>query len=275
MTKVSVYVITYENEERLNQNINAFFETTKDYKDNPDWTFNYNIINNHPHINIWPEHKDKPIEIFHNTLRPINSCGHLTRDYNAALMHGFGSLIEPVSDWVIHVHDDSIWNPNWVEALSKIHETYSFYAGNFGCSFCSYTVDAVKKIGLWDERFINIGIHEGDYFLRALIYNKEKSSINDHHGNRLLNLTQAELFFHPDANERKMHHIHASYNYHYLSLKVFEEKWGIDCENWKIKGTDDNPPKVSLIKNYMFYPYFERHVEGLADKNYLIGGDIT
>ena len=50
------------------------------------------------------------------------------------------------------------------------------------------TPESIRTIGLYDERFCNIGYQEGDYFQRARILNNEKSSINDFTHLRLLNV---------------------------------------------------------------------------------------
>ncbi len=196
MKKINVYVVTYNNKQRLNENISRFFETTQNVDKN-NFKLNYFIINNYSTIHINDEYKDR-VNVFHNSLRPDFSCGHLSRDYNAALMHGFRNLNSPAVDQVICAHDDSIWRDGWFEDLQEIHNTYNFYVGDYGCSMHSYLPEAVKTIGIWDERFCNIGYHEADYFLRALIYNKEKSTINDYMGGRVLNPTKV-LFDHPPA----------------------------------------------------------------------------
>jgi hypothetical protein len=41
--------------------------------------------------------------------------------------------------------------------------------------------------------------------------------------------------------------------------------WG-----WNVHKMFDNPPKVSAIPNYMYYPYFEYDVEDLVGKNYVV-----
>jgi hypothetical protein len=54
------------------------------------------------------------------------------------------------------------------------------------------TSNAVKQVGLFDERFCNIGLQEADYFLRCLLYNKDRSSLNDiEHDSDILTITIA------------------------------------------------------------------------------------
>jgi len=68
-----------------------------------------------------------------------------------------------------------------------MHQKYTFVTGQLGDNIVSYRPEAVKKIGMWDERFITPSNKEADYYIRALIYNKEKSLINDRVHGRLLN----------------------------------------------------------------------------------------
>lgn len=262
MKRISVYVVTYNNEERLNENASRFFKTTENV-DRNRFELIYNVINNHPIINLHDEFKNRT-NIMHN-LRPEFSCGHLSRDYNTALIHGFHNLNAPYSQQVICVHDDSIWHDDWFDKLQTIHETYTFYVGDYGCSMTSYLPDAVKRIGIWDERFCNIGYHEADFFLRARIYNRDKSTINDHFGGRVLNPTEV-LFDHPEANGQKVVHSERSLQYHTCSRKVFEDKWNVHPEQWDSRlGEEPSRPK---IVQYMFYPYFELDIEDLEGKNY-------
>lgn len=266
MYKINIYVTTYKNAEYINRNIERFVASLSG-KDLTGYQIKYFIINNHSSFYLEPENARYVSGIFHNTLRPDNSCGHLARDWNSALMHGFKNLNNPDCDQVICAHDDSFWHDDWFEKLRQIHEKYTLYFGNYGCSFHSYLPDAVKKIGLWDERFCNIGYHEGDYLLRALIYNKDKSSLNDFTAGRVLNPT-THLFDHAVPNNDKQGHIRGSIPYHSLTGHLFVEKWGVNPEMWEARGTLANTPKVSLIKNYLYYPYFEKDVDDLEGKNY-------
>jgi hypothetical protein len=262
-----VYVVTYNNPERINQNIDSFLRTTSQIK---DAEFSYNIINNHSNFFLNDAYRNLPfIKVFHS-LRPDNSCGHLARDYNFAYIDGFKNLLNPSCDQVICLHDDSMWMHGWYNALCDIHKTYTYYQGDYGCSMTSVLPEAVRKIGLWDERFCNIGYHEADYSLRALIYNKEKSTINDHLAGRVLNPT-CVIFNRAPENMAKLQHGIETMKYHPVSRKVFHEKWGIHPEFWytRVFGVTELPT-VSKIKNYVFYPYFEKDVEDLEGKNYCV-----
>lgn len=261
-----MYVVTYNNSERINQHIERFLNTTE-HVDRSQYELNYYVINNHSNFELRPDLAERINGVLHNSLRPDWSCGHLSRDYNAALMHGFRNLNEPYANQVITMHDDSHLNVGWFEALENIHTNFTFYAGDFGCSMISYLPDAVKKIGIWDERFCNIGYHEADYFLRAYIYNKDHSSINDHHGGRVLNET-VNFFEHVGPNHQKNEHVNQTMGYHTVSRKVFEDKWNVHPEDWNSRMCVTGVPTEPLIHTYMFYPYFELAIENLEAKKY-------
>jgi len=155
-----------------------------------------------------------------------------------------------------------------------------------GDAFCSYLPEAVKRIGLWDERFCNIGYQDGDYFLRSLIYNHDKSSINDiGHGrehNALagnsghLYPTHLEdetkksdslLITTPQWNpDRKDAHI-SSLKVESFSEAVFMHKWGITDGPWTPEHFAVRKP---LAPSYVMYPYFEKDVESLSEKFYIV-----
>jgi len=261
---INIYVVTYKNKQNIENNIKRFFHTTK-HVDVSKYKLNYYVINNHSNFTVDEDLLNK-VTVLHNTLRPDFSCGHLSRDYNAALIHGFKNLNNPFANQVICAHDDSLWRDGWLEDLEEIHKTYTFYAGDYGCSMTSYLPEAVKKIGIWDERMCNIGYHEADYFLRALIFNKEKSTINDYFGGRVLNPTKV-VFDHPEPNIDKNNHCNESLPYHTVSRKVFEDKWNVHPENWNTRLLP-NIPTNPLINTYMYYPYFELDIEDLENKKY-------
>ena len=54
-----------------------------------------------------------------------------------------------------------------------------------------------------------------------------------------------------------------------ISLKLMFEKYGFDPYPWT-KETISRARSKTLSKNYITYPYFEKDIENLAEKNYLI-----
>ncbi|MFB6198152.1 MAG: hypothetical protein ABEI52_07790, partial [Halobacteriaceae archaeon] len=66
--------------------------------------------------------------------------------------------------------DDTIYNDQWANRLIELHEEYSLVQNGLGDEFVSYLPEAVKNIGLWDERYI-FSYHAADYFSRAVLHN--------------------------------------------------------------------------------------------------------
>ena len=132
----------------------------------------------------------------------------------------------------------------------------------------SWTPEGVKRIGLWDESFQMSG-HTSDYFLRALIYNKEKSSINDYHHNRLLNVENRKIADRPDIPKKQRNIINTN-----NGLKMIEHKWGKieGCSqlltNWTLQLINNSEIKPKCSSRIM-YPYFEKDIATLKEQNYI------
>lgn len=273
--KASIYIVTYRNPVDLNNNIGSILASGADIR--------INVINNHSKFFLEPEH-EKSVNVLHNSLRPDFSTGHLARNWNQALLHGFQDLNNPANDIVITAQDDVLFKKEWFSRLVEIHRHYSFVTMGPGDSFCSYLPEAVRKVGLWDERFCNLGYQEADYFLRSLIYNGNGCSINDVAHGRLHNALEGNsmdyclkpgepdragslLITTPHWNlDRKDAHLRSG-KFHPLSEAVFKHKWGIQEAPW-------TPAHYSisqtLVPNYIMYPYFEHNVECLREKNYIV-----
>lgn len=287
---INIYIVTYRSPVDLDNNIASILASGADVR--------INVINNHSEFFLAPEH-ERVVTVLHNRLRPDFSTGDLARNWNAALLHGFRDLKNPASDVVITVQDDVLFKADWLPRLLDLHRRYSFITMGAGDAFCSYLPEAVRKIGLWDERFCNIGFQEGDYFLRALIYNREHSSINDRIHGRLHNAVEGNAFApfgdfkkgleseDPDADpveradsmlitvprmnlDRKQAHL-SSMRFHPLMNAVFHHKWGVSDIQWT---SEHHALRRPLVPSYINYAYFERDVEGLRDKNYVVPDDF-
>lgn len=282
--RIRIYIVTYRNAVDLNKNIASILASGADVR--------INVINNHSEFRLEPAH-EPAVTVLHNTLRPDFSTGHLARNWNQALLHGFQDLLHPVNDIVVTVQDDVIFKKDWLACLIDLHQRYSFITQGIGDAFCSYLPDAVRNIGMWDERFCNIGWSEGDYFLRALIYNRDSSSINDlAHGRRHNALEENAVDYDsgsavaidsdhplfskrgdsllisspPMNSDRRDAHV-SSLRFHALAATIFKHKWGIADHPWTAEHFSIRNP---LAPNYVMYPYFEKDVEGLRDKRYIV-----
>lgn len=142
--------------------------------------------------------------------------------------------------------------------------------GGLGDQFMSYLPESVKKIGLWDERFI-FSVHVRDYLYRAVMYNRGGSTINDSGHNRILN----PIF--PDDEEKSANYLvdadprqldegwdQTSYS-RQIGYALLEAKYG----NIGFEDLKENPILKPYLPGYVFYPYFEKDVYDLHGKNYL------
>lgn len=247
--KINLYIVNYRNHIGLHECLESLSNT-----DIPiNTSLNINIINNHSDFII--DNKFKNINIIHNMARPDFSTGHLSRSWNQAIMHGFKNLKSPISDITIAVQVDTIFNKNWLNILINQHKKYNFITAGWGDAFLSFTPDAIKNIGLFDERFCNIVHQETDYFTRALIFNKNKSSINDFHHNKILNpflnsTDDDSIIFRKNSNTNITWN--STTQCHEYITKFLLSKYSKDPRNFDI-----NEPPHLLKKLNLLYPYFE------------------
>jgi hypothetical protein len=240
-----------------------------------------NIINNHSEFHLDEEFVDK-VNVIHNNTRPDWDTGNLARNWNEALLHGFKDLNNPDAKIVVTMQNDIVLSPNWATNLLKMHKKYTFVTGQLGDNIVSYRPEAVKKIGMWDERFITPANKEADYYIRALIFNKDKSLINDRVHGRLLNEQDALML---DTSEyqggeptwREIKSNDNSKEGWFHTSQIFYWKWK---DTWKeqpsyygwltrwSKDFIDNPPTPPQVPNFVQYYYFEKDIE-LSDKNYI------
>ena len=271
--KIKIYIVTYNNAEDINNNLRMLLDS-----DLSGHEVEINVINNHSNLHIKEEYLER-INILHNTLRPDFSTGHLSRNWNQAIINGFKDLNEPDCDILIHTQDDVVWSKDWLKHTIEVHKKYTFFSGQVGDAFCSYTAEGVKNIGLWDERFCNIMYQEFDYFLRALLYNREKSSINSYvympvTGERKIDLLlnpiediEKKFPRRPDRNlEREAAHTKSG-RWIKQSKLLFREKWGIQHPRPVFQ--DNAKIGKPSVKNFIYYPYFEKDIYELDKKNYV------
>lgn len=297
MKKMKIYIVTYKRSDILNDTLEKLFAS--DFSSIPNTEVN--IINNHSEFYLKPEYENK-VNVLHNVLRPDWSNGNLAENWNQALINGFKSLNKPDCEYVVTLQNDTSVHPNWYSNLMKMHEKFNFVVGKYGDNLVSYTPEAIKNIGMWDENFFGVQYKEADYWIRALIFNKEKSCINDTlHGLELNNESALELDTIIDRNfieepgfagdhtlkrraddaEHQSIWKTRSGIYKEYSWNYFYTKWS---GTWKSNPTKQgwvknwsgefisNPPDIrsSRIKNVIKYLYFEKDIKNLDLKNYLV-----
>ena len=257
--KIKHYIVTYKNNKILNNGLETIFPLFKKYKKEEYQVF---IINNHSDISIKP--KFKPfVTILNNVLRPDFSTGHLTRNWNQAIINGFKDLNNPDCDILITNQNDCEFDGDFIPNLIEWHKKYSFIQFGAGDNYISYTIDAIKRVGLWDERFCNIGYQEADYFLRQLLYNTNGCSINDYKHRRVHNSEINNIIKHTISGHDRKDEFHLqSQKYHTISENVYTLKWGDTVSNhtdigWSYENLKDLSP---IIPSFIYYPYFEKNI---------------
>ena len=262
--KIKIFVVTYNNPKLLNQCIQSIFFNTSLKEQSNLQVF---VINNHSNFELDEEFENKVI-VLHNVLRPDFSTGHLSRNWNQAIINGFVDLNNPHCDILITCQDDTLFSNHFMEKVVKFHKKYDLVTCGPGDNYVSYTPNAVKRIGLWDERFCGIGFQEKDYFIRAYKYHSEKSSINDYYHNMVYNpieYFELPITFTPTGFERMDENHLAAGEYHVVSAQVYVEKWNCSKENI-LQQIDNTEPK---IPSFVLYPYFEKDVETLREQKFI------
>lgn len=260
--KIKVYIVTYNNDIMMNRCIDSLLNS-----DLMKYDHEINVINNYGTL----PSTDKYI-VLNNVLRPDFSTGHLSRNWNQAIVNGFKDLLNPDCDILVCAQNDSVFQSQWCQYLLEYHKIYDFISMGSGDEYHSYTPEAIKNIGLWDERFVN-GCSEGDYFLRAKIYHPNKSSINDYFHGRVHNPIVFDI-----ADYKLIHHVPCGIirnepsridmvKYMNISQEIFKLKWNISDIYWN---ETSNFITKSLIPNFIQYPYFEKNVIDLIGKNYVV-----
>jgi len=297
MKFIKIYIVTYKRSDILNDTLDKLFNSDFSNYENTE----VNIINNHTDFYLNSEHRER-VNVLHNTLRPDWSNGNLAENWNQALINGFKDLGNPDCKYLVTMQNDTSVHPEWCSNLLKMHEKFNFIVGRFGDNLVSYTAEAVRNIGIWDENFFGVQYKEADYWIRALAFNKENSCINDTlHGIELNNENALELDTTVDRNfieeegfagnntlkrradDLEHQQIWSTRGGHYKAYvwKYFQNKWSGTWkeeptkDGWIKKWTKDfvdNPPDISKssLKSIVKYIYFEKDLYDLRGKNYLL-----
>lgn len=267
--KIKHYIVTYNNNEILDKSLDSMSSVMEKYDKDVYQIF---IINNHSDIFVDPKFSNR-VQILNNALRPDFSTGHLSRNWNQAIINGFTDLNNPDCDIIITSQNDCEFDGDFIPNLIEWHKKYSFIQFGAGDHYISYTVDAIIKVGLWDERFCNIGHQEADYFLRQLLYNTDGCSINDHKHLRVHNGEINNIIKHTTSGHDRGDLSHMeSKQYHTISEGVYVKKWGDIPYNHAVNGWSYE--KLNKLKpltpSFVYYPYFEKNILTLREQNYVI-----
>ena len=241
--RIKVFICTYNDDPVLHDNLDSIVKS-----DLLTYDYEVRILNNYGRMTLPDRYSSYNINVINNEARPDFSRGHLSRSWNQGILHGFRSLKEPIADIVVLLQNDVQVAKNWMSNLLKYHEKYSFILLGDGDALQSMTIESVKAVGLFDERFCNIAYHESDYQIRQMALNREKSSINDFGRGNLHNQlypckdeiewddkTDPKYEFYkggedilvwtPSGAQRETEHHLKSYAYHGLASSFIRRKW--------------------------------------------------
>lgn len=258
--RIKHFIVTYNNNKMLEAAIESIFSTETDHERS------VYVISNHSNDDYTGRH---PVVFLRNSTRPDFSTGHLSRNWNQALINGFVNLQDPDADLLILSQNDCIFENGYLDECIRLHQKHDLVTYGAGDNCVSYTVRAVARVGLWDERFCNIGYQEADYFLRAAIHLGDRASINDGeaHGRVHNPIDNPAAVVRPELrgfDRGDEAHIQ-SMRFHKQSYTFFIVKWGMQPQDWQ-DGYLDAEQKVN---NFIYYPYFENAVETLSEQRYL------
>ena len=174
---IKVYIVTYKKNDVLNQNLKTLWEATK-YPGNIE----VKIISNHPSTVVYDENKRDNLKIIQNTTRMPHAWGYLSRDWNFAILDAFKTWKNPEkTEWCVLAQNDVTWVKNWDEWLLE-NKKYDIVSQPRGDQSIALNIEAVRKIGFFDECLTTLHFHEIDYFIRAIAALEDRVSINDDHG---------------------------------------------------------------------------------------------
>lgn len=263
--KIKIFIVTYNNDIILNNNLKHIYES-----DIVKYSYHIYVINNFSKLDTL---KFPNLTVLDNVCRPDFSKGYLSRNWNQALYNGFKDLNKPDCDLLIAMQNDTYVLPNCFSNTIQASKFVDFFTVGAGDQYMVWTSSAVKRLGIFDERFCSLGCQEGDYFLNAMMidnyFNHRKVSINDYHHNRLYNIIEGieDKFIKPEAHLNQSV-VNKKWNPH--CLRVFEKKWGIPDTHWtpEIKKSLIRPH----LERYFLYPDFESGINqnSLHFQNYFL-----
>lgn len=274
--KIKIFIVTYNNEEMINRCLNSLYTNINNVSNHE---IIINVINNHSNFSMLDEYSSKTdLHVINNEARPDFSTGHLARNWNQCILHGIKDMRNPDCDVLILAQNDCQFLPNFLENIIEYLCVYDYMTFGVGDEVQVITLTSLNKIGMFDERFCNIGYHAEDYFMRAVLLNHEKTSINDHGHNRLHNPIFNNVVFEPPhlphnavKNNLQIEYHEDSRIYHQISFSVLISKWGDDVGSQSVfdeavLSMKNNRCTRIAPKQYMYYPYFESHLTNVSHK---------
>lgn len=253
--KIKIYITTYNNDSVLRKNIDLIKSS-----DAINYDYSIYVINNYSKLENFDD-----VIVLDNILRPDFSCGHLSRSWNQSIINGFKDLENPDCDLLILMQNDVFVKADAFSKIIDYMSIYDFLQVGAGDQLMVFNANAIKRIGIFDERFCSIAFQEADYFLSAVILHSQKVSINDLLHRRFHNKISSTLIENDFSLNKNSYEVSDVFGYHDYNYRLFLKKWNMLPENWSI--IDVKKPQ---IERYMFYPYFEKKILTLNEQNYFL-----
>ncbi len=221
--KIRLYIVTYKRNEVLNENLRTLWASAS-----AEAFDKVTVLANHPSVEIDAENQRPNLSVVVNEARMPHAWGNLSKDWNYGLLDGFRMWNNPDGvDWVVLAQNDVTWKPGWTERLAGMKDLLLITQPR-GDQAIALQIEAVRRIGFFDERFPILAYQEVDYFMRAALQLGEQASINDDHAGELSAWNPRECFMinytFSGANENE--NLHTS-RYVDEMGGFFMRKWGL------------------------------------------------
>jgi hypothetical protein len=264
--KIRVYIVTYRRDDVLNLNLRTLWSGAS----HPE-LLEVTVISNHPEVCIEESNQRPNLRVLINQTRHLNSWGYLARDWNFAIIDAFRTWENPDQvDWCVLAQNDVEWLPGWDQWIAS-QKNFDLVSQPVGDAVVALNIEAVRKVGLFDERFCTLHFHDIDFLNRAAVALGRRASITDTHfgaraafnpvGNVLIK-TSATGFVDDDPT------LHTRKSWPEMRGALFS-KWGfhsleeaVDRESHARRFTRDSLPREPLI-----YPYFWSGMVGALNQH--------
>lgn len=173
-TPIRAYIVTHKRPDVLQRAVDSFWAGVHDPSQ-----VSLTILNNHSDFRT--PTSAGPVRVVQNEVRSDGSWGHLARDWNSCLVDAFGDWRGGGVDWCLLAQNDVEWLPDWQRRLAALGNRFDFFSQPRGDQSMGFRIEALRRVGFFDERFSTIGHQAQDYFTRAAIVLGDRASINDDH----------------------------------------------------------------------------------------------
>jgi hypothetical protein len=265
--KIRVYIVTFRRDDVLNLNLRTLWAGAS----HPE-ALEVTVISNHPEVCIEEANLRPNLRVLINQTRHTHSWGYLARDWNFAIIDAFKTWQNPEGvDWCVLAQNDVEWLAGWDQWLVQ-QEQFDLISQPVGDAVVALNIEAVRKVGLFDERFCSLHFHDIDFLNRAVITLGKRGSICDGHpdskggdwnsvGEVLIRKSASGYVDNdPSLHTRKS----------WLELRnLLFSKWGFRSleEAWDRASLKHRFSQKTLPKEPLLYPFFWHGMAGVMENH--------